>query len=119
MIDLAGLCPADGLAELLKEQDLVSKYTLAQYKPTKSTCNESEVGNVLDREFDQVQELKVFLDDLTCVRVDQKWHYICILVDLYNRKIIVNLKHFIQIVAMSLKTISSMMLWMLLELNDL
>src|SRR5699024_2668388 len=64
------------------------KYTIAQYKPTKSTCNESEVGNLLNREFNQDQELKVVVSDLTYVRVDQKWHYICILVDLYNREII-------------------------------
>lgn len=43
---------------------------------------------MLDREFNQDQELKVVVSDLTYVRVDQKWHYICILVDLYNREII-------------------------------
>src|SRR5699024_10105928 len=76
------------ISRIMKEQGLVSKYTVAQFKPTKSTCNESEVGNVLNREFDQDQELKVVVSDLTYVRVDRKWHYICILVDLYNREII-------------------------------
>jgi len=38
------------IGRIMKEQGLVSKYTVAQYKPTKTTCNESEVGNVLDRE---------------------------------------------------------------------
>src|SRR5699024_11755670 len=46
------------IGQIMKEQGLVSKYTVAQYKPTKSTCNESEVGNVLNREFKQDQELK-------------------------------------------------------------
>jgi len=72
----------------MKEQGLVSKYTVAQYKPSKTACNESEVGNILNREFDQDQELKVIVSDLTYVRVQQKWHYICVLVDLYNREII-------------------------------
>jgi len=76
------------IGQIMKEQGLVSKYTVAQYKPTKSTCNESEVGNVLNREFKQDQELKVVVSDLTYVRVNQKWHYICLLVDLYNREII-------------------------------
>ena len=76
------------ISRIMKEQGLVSKYTVAQFKPTKSTCNESEVGNVLNREFNQDQELKVVVSDLTYVRVDKKWHYICILVDLYNREII-------------------------------
>src|SRR5690606_38792115 len=62
----------------------------AQFKPSKSTVNESEVGNILKREFHQEQELKVIVSDLTYVRVGQKWHYICVLVDLYNREIIVH-----------------------------
>src|SRR5699024_10830161 len=76
------------ISRIMREQCLVSKYTIAQYKPTKSTCNESEVGNLLNREFNQDQGLKVVVSDLTYVRVDQKWHYICILVDLYNPEII-------------------------------
>ncbi|MBB5174428.1 putative transposase, partial [Texcoconibacillus texcoconensis] len=76
------------ISRIMKEQGLVSKYTVAQYKPTKTSCNESEVGNTLNREFDQDQELKVIVSDLTYVRVQQKWHYICVLIDLYNREII-------------------------------
>src|SRR5699024_1225885 len=76
------------IGRIMKEQGLVSKYTVAQYKPTRTTCNESEVGNVLNREFSQDQELKVVVSDLTYVRVAQKWHYICVLIDLYNREII-------------------------------
>src|SRR5699024_10097361 len=76
------------IIRIIKSQVLIAKYTVAPFKPTKSTCNESEVGNVLNREFNQDQELKVVVSDLTYVRVDKKWHYICILVDLYNREII-------------------------------
>lgn len=72
----------------MKEQGLVSKYTIAQYKPTKTTCNESEVGNVLNRAFNPDKALSVVVSDLTYVRVESKWHYICILTDLYNREII-------------------------------
>lgn len=72
----------------MKEQGFVSKYTIAQYKPPKTPCNESEVGNTLDRKFDQDQDLKVIVSDLTYVRVQQKWHYICVLVYLYNCEII-------------------------------
>ncbi|UOQ86986.1 IS3 family transposase [Gracilibacillus salinarum] len=76
------------IGQIMKEQGLVSKYTIAQFKPTKTTVNESEIGNTLNREFDQDEELKVIVSDLTYVRVQQKWHYICVLVDLYNREII-------------------------------
>jgi len=72
----------------MKAQGLVSKYTVAQYKVSKSAVNESEVDNVLNREFDSNKPLKVIVSDLTYVRVKQNWHYICVLVDLYNREII-------------------------------
>jgi len=45
------------IGRIMKEQGLVSKYTVAQFKP--QTVNESDVGNVLDREFTQEQPLKV------------------------------------------------------------
>ncbi len=76
------------IGRIMKEQGLVSKYTVAQFKPTKLKVNESEIGNVLNREFNQDKELKVVVSDLTYVRVGHKWHYICVLVDLYNREII-------------------------------
>lgn len=76
------------IGRIMNEQGLVSKYTIAQYKPSKSTCNESNTANVLNRKFDQDEELKVVVSDLTYVRVEQRWHYICILVDLFNREII-------------------------------
>jgi len=76
------------IGRIMKEQGLVSKYTVAQFKLRNTTVNESEVGNVLNREFNQDKELKVIVSDLTYVRVKQKWHYICVLVDLYNREII-------------------------------
>ncbi|WP_096200291.1 IS3 family transposase [Bacillus sp. FJAT-45350] len=76
------------ISRIMKEQGLVSKYTVAQFKPSKTKCNESPIGNALNREFNQEKELKVVVSDLTYVRVQQKWHYICILVDLYNREII-------------------------------
>ncbi|HED0876551.1 TPA: IS3 family transposase, partial [Campylobacter jejuni] len=76
------------IGRIMNEQGLVSKYTVSQFKPMKTRCNESEVENVLNREFEQDQKLKVVVSDLTYVRVQQKWHYICVLVDLYNREII-------------------------------
>ncbi|MBM7839579.1 hypothetical protein JOC54_002859 [Alkalihalobacillus xiaoxiensis] len=60
------------IARIMKEQGLVSIYTVAQFKPTKTACNESEVGNTLNRKFKQDQELKVIVSDLTYVRVPTK-----------------------------------------------
>ncbi len=63
-------------------------YTVAQFKVYPSSCNESEVTNELDRQFDQKQEMAVIVSDLTYVRVNQQWNYVCLLIDLFNREII-------------------------------
>lgn len=76
------------IGRIMKEQGLLSKYTVAQFKPRKSPVNESATVNVLNRKFNQKKALKVIVSDLTYVRVAQRWHYICVLVDLYNREII-------------------------------
>lgn len=33
------------IRRIMEEQGLVSKYTVAQYKPSKKACNESSIGN--------------------------------------------------------------------------
>lgn len=72
----------------MKEQGFVSKYTVAQYKPQKTKSNEDNVANLLDRNIDNQKESAVVFSDLTYVRVQQKWVYLCFLVDLFNREII-------------------------------
>jgi putative transposase len=72
----------------MKENGLVSKYTVAQFKPYVDQYNESKVKNELNRNFHQQGELSVVVSNLTYVRVENKWHYICLFVDLYNREII-------------------------------
>ncbi|WP_157179503.1 IS3 family transposase [Brevibacillus sp. CF112] len=76
------------IGRIMKEQGLVSTYTVAQYKPHKTACNEATTGNVLDREFDQEEAKRFVVSDLTYVKVQNRWHYICVLVDLFNREII-------------------------------
>lgn len=76
------------IGRIMKENGLVSKYTVAQFKPQKETCNESKVENVLNREFKQEKRLTAVVSDLTYVRVGSIWNYICVFVDLFNREII-------------------------------
>jgi len=76
------------IGRIMKEQGLVSSYTVAQYKPQSTGCNESKQANLLNRQFIQEKELSVVVSDLTYVRVNQKWNYVCIFVDLFNREIV-------------------------------
>ena len=72
------------IGRLMNELGLVSNYTVAQFKPHKSSCNEAPVKNELKREFNQDEQLAVIVSDLTYVRVGKKWHYVCLFVDLFN-----------------------------------
>ncbi|WP_413366254.1 IS3 family transposase [Lysinibacillus sp. 3P01SB] len=76
------------IGRLMKEQGLVSNYTIAQFKLHQSMCNEAPVKNELQRQFKQKEPLAVIVSDLTYVRVGTKWHYVCLFVDLFNREII-------------------------------
>jgi len=73
---------------IMKKLGLVSKYTVAQFKPQKTNCNEDPIKNKLNRKFDNQELYAVIVSDLTYVRVNYKWNYICIIVDLFNREII-------------------------------
>jgi putative transposase len=76
------------IGRIMKQLGLVSNYTVAQFKPHKQTCNEAPVKNELQREFNQEKQLAVIVSDLTYVRVLNKWYYICLFVDLFNREIV-------------------------------
>ena len=76
------------IGRIMKENGLVSTYTVAQFIPKKAKCNEEQVTNVLNREFVQKQPLAVVVSDLTYVRVQKKWQYVCLLIDLFNREIV-------------------------------
>lgn len=72
----------------MKKLGLVSKYTIAQFKIHKDKCNEAPIKNELNRQFNDQPAYGVIASDLTYVRVNYKWNYICILVDLFNREIV-------------------------------
>ena len=75
------------IGQIMNEQGLVATYTVAQYKPHKVACN-STAANTLNREFSQTEAKRFVVSDLTYVKVRNQWHYICVLVDLFNREII-------------------------------
>ena len=76
------------IGRIMHEQGLISTYTIAKYKPHKTACNEATTVNVLNRQFEQTQAKRFVVSDLTYVNIQNKWHYICVLIDLFNREII-------------------------------
>jgi transposase InsO family protein len=76
------------IRRIMRYLGINSVYTVKKFKPHKSTVNEEKVANVVDQEFDNRTRCEVLVSDLTYVRVGDKWHYICTIIDLYNREII-------------------------------
>lgn len=76
------------IGRIMAENGLVSNYTIAHFKVHKSKVNESKTTNVVNREFDDRELLEVVVSDLTYVRVNGKWNYVCLILDLHNREII-------------------------------
>jgi putative transposase len=76
------------IGRIMAQEGLVSRYTVAQFKPAQTSCNEVKIANKLNRKFNDKEAREVVVSDLTYVRVDGKWNYICILLDLHNREII-------------------------------
>ncbi len=70
------------------KNNLVSKYTKLKYHNHKTTVNNYQINNILNRQFNSKKPNEVIVSDLTYVQVDAKWHYICLLIDLFNREII-------------------------------
>ncbi|MBY0224152.1 IS3 family transposase, partial [Sporosarcina aquimarina] len=88
-LEKIGLCVSRRrIGRIMKEHGLISNYTVAQFKPFKSKVNEDPVKNELARQFNDQAELAVVVSDLTYVRVNGRWNYVCLFVDLYNREII-------------------------------
>lgn len=76
------------IGKIMNKYGLVSQYTVKQFKVHKARCNEENVANEVNREFNREVIQDVVVSDLTYVNVLGKWHYICLLIDLFNREII-------------------------------
>jgi len=76
------------LCHIMKELGL--RAGLGRKKPmsTKQRSNQADTQNILNRRFDAQEPYAAVVSDLTYVRSGQKWHYVCILLDLHNREII-------------------------------
>lgn len=73
---------------IMNDNGLVSSYTVKQYKKTSKACNNQDVSNILNREFNERKPLEVAISDLTYVNVAGRWHYVCLIIDIFNREVI-------------------------------
>jgi len=76
------------IAKIMRFNGLVSAYTIKKYRAHKSTVNNEQQPNIVDRQFNGKKPHEVIVSDLTYVRVGNDWNYICVLLDLHNREIV-------------------------------
>ncbi len=76
------------ICRIMKKLKLESAYSRTRYKVLGGSQNDSNIPNELNRQFDRTEKYAAIVSDLTYVRVNYRWNYICILFDLFNREII-------------------------------
>ena len=88
-LDKEGFCISRRrIGRIMKKFNLISKYTKVNFKNHATHCNEEPIKNVLNRQFNPPTPQRVIVSDLTYVKVKSRWHYIGILIDLFNREIV-------------------------------
>ena len=76
------------IRRIMKDNLLISTYQEKNFKVSKSKGGKHEINNVLNRDFNNKEEFVFVISDLTYVRVNSSWNYVCLLTDLSNREII-------------------------------
>lgn len=72
----------------MRKYNLVSVYTKRKFRAQKSSVNNANIENVLERKFKDKRELEVLVSDLTYVDVLGTWNSVCLVLDLFNREIV-------------------------------
>ncbi len=55
------------IGRIMRENCLVSSYTVKHYKLHKTSCNNDKIDNILNRKFDQAKKMNAIVSDLTYV----------------------------------------------------
>jgi transposase InsO family protein len=76
------------IRQIMSKYGLVSQYSVKRYRKNHDLSNNSSIINIVARKFDKRKCLEVIISDLTYVRVGEKWGYICLVIDLFNREIV-------------------------------
>jgi len=81
------------IGKIMKKYNLVSKYVQRRKRKKAGNADADIVNNevkpnLVERKWDERKPLEVIVSDLTYVKVNSQWHYICLLVDIAAREII-------------------------------
>ena len=75
------------VTELMREMDMhcIGKNSKREYK---KQVNRRGRPNVLKQQFDVSEPNRVWVSDITCFMVKEKYYFICVIIDLFSRKVI-------------------------------
>ena len=73
---------------IMKELKLVSSYIASRRKFKKHGSVDSEITNQIEGKYSDRKIGEVVLSDVTYIWIDNRWYYLCMLLDLCGRKII-------------------------------
>lgn len=76
------------IRRIMRKHNLVSCYQVKKYRTISAGVNEKYNENLVKQSFNNHEKNHTLVSDLTYVKVNNKWHYICIICDLYNREIV-------------------------------
>lgn len=76
------------IAKLMKKNNLNAKRKRKCRKPKEEKNLKIIIPNILDREFYVLEPNKVWVSDISYIRTQNGWNYLCVVMDLYSRKII-------------------------------
>jgi len=82
-------CGYGKTARIMRENGIKAKIK-SGYKPqtTKADKNAQAYPNLLDQQFNEKEKNRVWLADITYVRVNGKWNYLAAILDLGRRKVV-------------------------------
>lgn len=75
------------VAELMREMGLQSVTTYSKRDYQKSVRMEKK-QNILQRQFQVSEPNRVWVSDVTCFKINEKYVYVCVILDLFSRKVV-------------------------------
>jgi transposase InsO family protein len=73
------------IARFMACEGLVSSYTKTKYRPSGTESVKADYPNIVNQEFDNREEREVIVSDTSYIWINDKWQYLCIMLDLCGR----------------------------------
>lgn len=76
------------ICSLMKNMDLPKMSTVKPFYPKHKTASDEVCPNILKQRFDPPEPNKVWVCDFTYLRAAGRFYYLCVILDLFSRKVI-------------------------------